>query len=172
MTDGSQARIASAKGGQKSTAAGGKGGSAGDGDGAKGGKGKSKKMKLIILLVLVLVGGGAAAKFTVLAPAAKAAEPAKPAPGPVIAMDELTLNLDGGHFLRMKLSLETTKGTSADLETTEGIQAVIDEYSNRTVDSLTGTAAREKAAKELVVRLNKIYPKKILDVFYTEFVMQ
>jgi flagellar FliL protein len=169
MSDSAPARIASAPGSKKNPAANGKAGTLAD---ATGKSGKSKKMKLLIILALVLVGGGVAAKFTVLAPAAKASEPAKPAPGPVVAMDELTLNLDGGHFLRLKLSLQTTKGTSAEVETTEGVQAVIDEFSNRSVASLTGQRARDKTKNELLAKLQRIYPKKILDVFYTEFVMQ
>jgi flagellar FliL protein len=132
---------------------------------------KSKKVKII-----ALVGGlllfGAVAKFTVLAPSASGAGPAKPPPGPVIAMDELTLNLNGGHFLRLKMSLTTAKGTSAELDVTDGVQAVIDEYSNRSVTSLTGKVARDKAKGELLAELQKIYPKKLLDLTYTEFVMQ
>ncbi|MGX7681065.1 flagellar basal body-associated FliL family protein [Jatrophihabitans sp. DSM 45814] len=170
LTDGRPARIANsvtraeAKKGKSGKSVRGSDG----GDGA--GDNKSKKKKIIIVVVLLLLVG-AAAKFTVLAPA-KTGAAAKPAPGPVIAMDELTLNLAGSHFLRLKLSLQTTKGTSEELEVTEGIQAVIDEYSNRTEASLTGDAARDKAKKELLTKLQKIYPKKILDVFYTEFVMQ
>jgi hypothetical protein len=52
------------------------------------------------------------------------------------------------------------------------VQAVIDEYSNRSVTSLTGKAARDKAKGELLANLQKIYPKKLLDLTYTEFVMQ
>jgi flagellar protein FliL len=148
------------------------GSKSGDG-GAGGGKAKKSKKKLIIIAVVVLLVVGAAAKFTVLAPKASAdAAKAKPAPGPVIAMDELTLNLDGGHFLRLKLSIETTKGTSEDLDLTEGQQAVIDEYSNKTTTALTGQKSRDTAKADLLAKLQKVYPKKILDVYYTEFVMQ
>ena len=136
-------------------------------------KGKKSMLVKIAVAVVLLLVAGAAVKFTVLAPKkAAAATAVKPTPGPVIAMDEMTLNLDGGHFLRMKLSIETTKGTSADLDMTEGTQAAIDVYSNRSVDALTGEKARTATKNALVAKLQKIYPKKILDVFYTEFVMQ
>lgn len=147
---------------------------AGTADAAPAKSKKSMLLKIAVAVVLLLVAG-VAVKLTVLAPkkadAATAVKP-KPAPGPVIAMDEMTLNLDGGHFLRMKLSIETTKGTSADLDMTEGTQAVIDVYSNRSVEALTGEKARTATKNALVAKLQTIYPKKILDVFYTEFVMQ
>jgi flagellar protein FliL len=150
-----------------------KGKSAAEGENG-GGKTKSKKLKLAVLALVLLLGGAGAAKFTILAPSksTKPAVKAKAAPGPVIALDEQTLNLDGGHYLRLKVAIETTKGTSEEMEVTEGVQAVIDEFSNRPVAELTGDAARSKARKELLAKLQKIYPKKILDIYYTEFVMQ
>ena len=78
------------------------------GKGKKPGKKKSKK-KIIILAVVVLLLG-AVAKFTVLAPSAPAAD-AKPVPGHVVAMTDMTLNLAGGHYLRIKLALQTVEGT-------------------------------------------------------------
>ncbi|MDQ2837573.1 MAG: flagellar basal body-associated FliL family protein [Actinomycetota bacterium] len=139
-----------------------------------GGKGKTKgkksmKLKLAVGVVVLLVAG-AGAKFTVLAPSSSA-EAAKPQPGPVIPLDETTLNLTDGHYLRMKVALQTTKGTNTELDTSQAAQLVIDEYSNLTVAQLTGNAARTKVKDELVVKLQKAYPKEIMDAFYTEFVM-
>lgn len=136
----------------------------------KGAGKKSKKLKLIIGLVLLLVIG-AALKFTVLAPSSSSAAPAKPAPGPVIQMDDMTLNLTGGHYLRMKLALQTTKGTSEEFDSSEASQLIIDQYSNRTPEQLTGDAARKQMMAALVLKLQKAYPKKIIGAFYTEFVM-
>jgi len=144
-------------------------GASGD-DTAGKGKGKSMKIKLAALLVLLLVGG-AIAKFTVLASPAKPAGKVAPAKGPVVAMDEMTLNLADGHYLRMKIALQTAKGTSEELDTSEAAQALIDTYSNETVAQLTGDAARTKAKQAFLSRLATLYPKKIIDAYYTEFVM-
>jgi flagellar FliL protein len=129
-------------------------------------------MKLgVLVLVLLLVGVGA--KETILKPKAVAkSATAKPVPGPMVPMTEQTLNLTDGHFLRVIVVIVTTKGTSAALEVTEGNQAVIDQFSNQSVAALTGLVNRDKARRQLVVRLEKIYPKKILDVIFNEFVMQ
>ncbi len=145
-------------------------GDAGKGNGAQPGKKKSKKKKIIVLAVVVLMLG-AVAKFTVLAPSG-AAKDAKPVPGQVVAMTDMTLNLAGGHYLRIKLALQTVEGTPAELDTSEASQAVIDQFSDRPVTELTGEAARSKAKKELLGKLQKVYPKQILDVIYTEFFTQ
>jgi flagellar protein FliL len=144
-------------------------GASGDDSAAKR-KGKSLKVKIGALLVLLLVGG-AIAKFTVLASPAKPAGKVAPAKGPVVPIDEMTLNLADGHYLRLKIVLQTAKGTSEELDTSEAAQALIDTYSNQTVAQLTGDAARAQAKQKLLGKLNALYPKKILDAYYTEFVM-
>jgi flagellar protein FliL len=144
-------------------------GASGDDSAAKR-KGRPMKVKIAALLVLLLVGG-AVAKFTVLASPAKPAGKVTPAKGPVVPMEEMTLNLADGHYLRLKISLQTTKGTSEELDTAEAAQALIDTYSNQTVTALTGDAARAKAKERLLSKLDELYPKKILDAYYTEFVM-
>lgn len=153
---------------------------AGAGDAGKGkdkglakGKDKSKKKskKKIIVLALVFLLLGALAKFTVLAPSAPAHD-VKPLPGPVVPMEEMTLNLAGGHYLRIKLALQTVHGAPEELDTAEAAQAVIEEFSDRTTTELTGDAARQKAKVALLAKLQKIYPKQIMDVIYTEYYMQ
>jgi flagellar protein FliL len=145
-------------------------GDTGKGKGKPAGKKKSKKVKIAVLVVVLLVLG-ALAKFTVLAPSAPAGG-AKPVPGPVVAMTDMTLNLASGHYLRIKIGLQTVKGVSEELDTSEASQAVIDQFSDRPVAELTGLAARSKAKAELLGRLQKVYPKQIMDVIYTEFFTQ
>ena len=163
-------RIAGGVSGSKNVSTQGKG-TAEDENG--GGKKKSMKMKLGVL-VLVLLLAGVGAKETILKPSkASATTPAaKPSPGPMIPLTEQTLNLTDGHFLRVIVVIVTTKGTSASLDVTEGNQAVIDQFSDQSAAALTGLANRNKASKQLVTRLEKLYPKKILAVTYNEFVMQ
>lgn len=142
-------------------------------DTAGSGKGKkSLKLKLVIGLVVLLVGG-ATAKFTVLAPAPSKASAAnaQPVAGPIIQMSELTLNLTGGQYLRIKIALVTIKGSKPVLDTTMATQLVIDEYSNHSPAELTGDLARQKAKAALLAKLQKAYPKQVMDALYTEFVM-
>jgi len=148
----------------------------GSGDEKQAGNGKKSKLKLIVIAVVLLVVGGAIAKFTVLAPSAKSSAsasktPPKPAKGPVVPMDEMTLNLANGAYLRLKISLQTTKGTSDSIDTAQAMQDVIDVFSNLTIQQLTGGAARKKYQDLLLKKLSEDYPKQILDVPYQEFVM-
>jgi flagellar FliL protein len=146
-------------------------------DGAEGaGKGKNKK-KLIIMVVLALLIAGAAAKFTILAPAPSKTPPA-PKPGPTVTLDEMTVNLDGGHFLRIQVALETAAGKSSGhgasttFDTAKAAQAVISTFSDRKMTDLAGEKAREAAKAQLLTALQQEYPKEILGVVYTAFVMQ
>ncbi len=149
-------------------------GDAGKGKGKPKGKGKEsgkKSKKKIIVLAVVFLVVGALAKFTVLAPS-EPAHDAKPLPGHVVPMEEMTLNLAGGHYLRIKLALQTVEGAPEELDTSEAAQAVIEEFSDRPTAELTGDAARQKAKVALLAKLQKIYPKQIMDVIYTEYYMQ
>jgi flagellar FliL protein len=146
----------------------------GSGDEKQTGKGKKSKVKLIAIVLVLLLAGGAVAKFTVLAPPAKASAEAvkkKPAKGPVIAMDDMTLNLANGAYLRLKISLQTAKGTSEELDTAAAAQDIIDTFSNLTTAQLTGSPNRKKYQDLLLKKLQEDYPKQILDVPYQEFVM-
>jgi len=141
-----------------------------DADGAPSGKKRpSKKMKIILGVVLLLVLA-VAAKMTVLAPSS---DPnAKPKPGAIVAMDSMTLNLAGGHYLQVKLAIQTIKGTSEEFDTSKAAAAVIEEFSDRTVADLTGEANRAKAKAELLKKLEAAYPHEVMDVYYTGFAMQ
>jgi flagellar FliL protein len=156
----------------KTSKGGAKGGPGDTGKGKAKGKDKGKKSKKkLIIIALVTLMLGAVAKFTVLAPSAPAGEH-KPVPGHVVAMTDMTLNLAGGHYLRIKLALQTVEGAPEEFDTSEAAQAVIDQFSDRSVAELTGEAARLKAKTELLGKLQKIYPKQIMDVIYTEFFTQ
>lgn len=172
MTD-KPSRIASTSGVPGSGGKASKGGGLGkDGKPVDDAKGGSKKKKILVVALVLLVFGGVA-KFTVLAPtkSGKAAT-AKPVAGPVIPMDAMTLNLTDGHFLQIKLSIETVKGSPVTLDTSQASQLAIDEFSNRTMADLTGAPARTKAKNELLAKLKVAYPKQVMAVFYTGFAMQ
>lgn len=162
-------RIASAKGGPAKGDKTGSGSSTDDaGSGAKGGK---SKKKLIIIAVAVLLLGGVGAKFTVLKPAASKVPP-KPKEGAVIPLDEMTVNLQGGHFLRLQIALQATAKAGETVETAKAQQTIISIFSDRKMTELAGEKARKDAMQELVTELEKEYPDKIMGAYYTAFVMQ
>jgi flagellar FliL protein len=148
-------------------------------------KKKSNKMLIIIIGVVVLA---AAAYFLVLKPKSEPAAaaagaaagaavapvmPAEPA-GPVIRLDPLFINLAGGHYLKLGLALQTV-GEQSKENPTDGamaLDAAIQLYSNADMTQLTDQAAREDLKTKLVQMVQKGYGMKVVDVYFTEFVMQ
>jgi flagellar FliL protein len=174
MSSPSVVRAARSSGGIK-TAGGGKGeptDEAGDGEGGKKkGKGRFKlTKKKIIILVVVLVVAGVGYKF--FAPK-KAVKPGPPVPGVVVPIDAVTLNLQGGHFLKIALGLqEVKKPKDATLDTSKAADIMIGEFSNKTMASLATDAGRNAAKADLLKQLEVAYPGDLMGVYYTQFVAQ
>jgi Flagellar basal body-associated protein len=145
------------------------------GNGSKEGKGqppakpskfKSKKFVIIVIAVLALGGGG----YMFLKP--KKTPP--PSGGDVVAMDATTLNLAGGHYLKIAVGIQLVKGAASatSFSTSHAAELVIDEFSNRTVGSLSSNAARKKLTADLLAGIQKAYPGEVFDLFVTNFVTQ
>jgi flagellar FliL protein len=135
---------------------------------AKGGK-KSKKKLLIIVLAVLLLGGGGGYYF--LAPKGPQTKP-KPVPGAVLKLDPINLNLQSGHFLKVGIALQTTADAPKDIEGSKATDIAITTLSNRTIAELSSGSAREKVKKDLVAAISKAYDGKVMDIYFTDFVMQ
>jgi flagellar FliL protein len=132
---------------------------------------KKSKAKLVIILVavVVLLGGGAGGYFAFFA---GSSTPPAPEPGKVVALDAITVNLADGHFLKLKLSLQATTDATEDPDGSKALDIAISEFSNRPLAELSSNAARDKAKSELREKINKAYDGHVMDVYFTEFVMQ
>jgi flagellar protein FliL len=137
---------------------------------------KSKKKLLIIgVLVLVLVAAGA---YVMLGKGKKVAAPPPPMPGTVLALDSITLNLADGRYLKLGMALQfTVEGSVAGegapaLDGSHALDLAIAQLSNQPIISLNSAAARMKAKDKLVAAIKKAYDDKVMDVYFTEFVMQ
>lgn len=121
----------------------------------KGGKGKLIMMVLPTLLLLV----GAGWFFFLRGDPAAAATPEPlppPVPGPVLKMDPITINLAGGHFLKLGIALQT----SADAHEVDGSQALdlaISKFSGMSLEELASSDGREKAKEELLEEIKHAY---------------
>lgn len=127
------------------------------------------KKKLIIMAVVGLVVVGAAYKFF-LAPK----PPYKPSGGDTVALDVQTLNLAGGHYLKAGISVQLLKGkaSAAKFDSSQADELVIEEFSNKTVESLATNDARSALMKDLLANMKKAYPDEIWQVYVTQFVTQ
>ena len=169
---------------------------------AERGRSKGGKKKLIIMLLPTLLLVGGAGWFFFLRGGGGDAVPTTPASheGPVVSLDPITINLAGGHYLKLGLALQTD-ASAGDVDGSRALDLAISEFSGQTVDDLSSTEGRDKAKEQLVASIRKAYlpegtkpvmvrPKKtkadptpkptavypvapsVYDVYFTEFVMQ
>jgi flagellar protein FliL len=134
---------------------------------AKGGS----KLKSIIAAVAVLALLGGVYQF-VLAPKSATAAPTKPTPGAVVKLDPITLNLAGGHFLKLGLSLQATADAGEEVSGAKAVDAAIEQLSGKAVTELASKGGRDKAKAALVKTVSELYEGKIYDIYFTDFVMQ
>jgi flagellar FliL protein len=135
---------------------------------AKGGS----KLKPIVGAVAVLALLGGVYQFVLAPKSATAAAPAKPTPGAVVKLDPITLNLAGGHFLKLGLSLQATADAGEDVSGAKAMDAAIEQLSGKTVTELASKGGRDKAKAALVKTVSQLYEGKIYDIYFTDFVMQ
>ncbi len=137
-------------------------------------KKKPKKKLLIIAVALVLVIAGAAYYFLVMSKASgAAAAPPPPVPGSVAKVSSVSLNLAGGHYLRLGLGLQLTATADAKtFDTSKAADLAISLYSERTVDEVTIAASRDTLKAQLLAAIEKAYPKEVMGLYFTDYVTQ
>jgi flagellar FliL protein len=139
------------------------------------GEKKSKKKLIIIVLVLVLAGAGA---YVMLGKGKKPAAPLPPVAGTVLALDSVTLNLADGRYLKLGMALQFTKEASVSgagvpaLNGSKALDLAIAQLSDLPIIALNSAAARSKAKATLMKAITKAYDGAVMDVYFTEFVMQ
>jgi flagellar FliL protein len=141
---------------------------------AKGGGGK-KKLLLIVGPVLLLVI--AAAVYFLFFKPSGTAEPKKVVhvPGEVVTLDPITINLAGGHFLKLGMALQSDAGAAGGhgkLTGAQALDAAIELFSGKTVTELSTKEGREKAKEKLVEDVTERYHEVVYDIYFTEFVYQ
>jgi flagellar FliL protein len=149
-----------------------------DKDETEAAAGGGKKKLLMIIVVLAVLGGAA---FFFLKPggdAAAAAGAPSPSPsheaGPVVELEPVTINLAGGHYLKLGMALQTTPDAAShgDVSGALALDAAIELFSNMTIDELADAEGREHAKEELVKEVEELYHHGVYDIYFTEFVMQ
>ena len=126
----------------------------------------------MIIIAVVAVVAAAAVYLLVLKPKDAAAGPPKPTPGAVVKLDPITVNLAAGHFLKLGLSLQASADAGEDVSGAKALDAAIELFSGRTVESLAKSDGREKAKAALIKEVADRYENKVYDIYFTDFVMQ
>lgn len=149
---------------------------------------KSSKGRLIGMAVAFIAIGAVVGPKVMggAAPAATAADTTTTtAPGPIVVLDKVTLNLADGHLLQVGLALELSAesasgggghGEADPDDPTKGyakaIDATIEILGEETVAQLTASGGREQAKHALEEELHELYHGGVVGVYFHQFVMQ
>jgi flagellar FliL protein len=135
---------------------------------------KGKKKLLLIVLVVLLAAGGAAYFFLFSGGSAKAAAPVSS--GTYLPLDPVAVNLAGGGYLKVGVSLElTTDGAGGEkLDGSKAKDLVISTFSQAKPADVTGARDALKAAlqQKIISAYTKDGKEMVMGIYYTDYVTQ
>ena len=131
---------------------------------------RSRRKPVLIAVAVLLLA--VAAWFVVLAPDDGAAE--TPVAGEVLPLEPITMNLADGRLLKVGLALQLAEGAGTEhpVSGSVALDEAISFLGAHTMAQLTPPEARQKAKAELSERVAERYHSEVLEVYFTEFVMQ
>jgi flagellar protein FliL len=141
-------------------------------------KGKSKKSLMLIIVALIVLGGGGTAFFMLRG---HAAEPTAENGKGLIVFDPFIVNLadsGGSRFLRVNLQLVVAEESEAKELTEEPVKlkrarsSILELLAVQKSDSLITDDGKQVLKKSILERASKALGIKVLDVFFSEFVVQ
>ena len=146
-------------------------------------KKKGGKKKLIIVVVVLALGGGAYVKLGMKKkPVPKTGDPmAAPATAKTLAqiakLEDITLNLSDGHFLKLGLALQLApKAPVADYTSggaaSKALDLAIDVFGSSSYNQLVKPTQRDQAKDKLSQEVVKAYNGQVEGLYITDFVMQ
>jgi flagellar FliL protein len=136
--------------------------------------GSRKKLLMLAVPLLAVVAGW----YFLMGPAAAGdAEPEavkRPEAGEVLSLEPITMNLADGRLLKVGLALQVVAEPSSGEEVTGAValDEAIAYLGGRTYDELVAPQARQAAKQELSKRVAARYHDDVIEVYFTEFVMQ
>lgn len=134
-------------------------------------KGGRKKLMLLLGVALVMVAG--AAYFFLFAGSGAAGAEEKPVPGEVLALEPVAVNLAGGGYLKIGVTLQLVEGVGGEAGGPNGAKAtdlVISTFSQAAPADVTG--AREALKAALEKKIVEAYEGEVMGIYYTQYVTQ
>ena len=131
------------------------------------------RRKLLIAVIGVLACAGAAAYL--LLGRQGAAPPqlmAEPAPGAVVSVDPVSINLAEGHYLRLGLALQLTDAVESEPDPARALDLAIALYSGRSVTEVSDPDGRDSLKAQLLSELVHTYQGEVMDLYLTDYVTQ
>jgi flagellar FliL protein len=118
----------------------------------KGGMGK-----IVMIAPLVLLLAAAGWYFFMRGDGDAVKELPPPEAGEVLTVDPITINLAGGHFLKVGMGLQVVKGAHEAPSSAKALDLAISQFSGKTIAELSTAAGREKNKAELTARIKLAY---------------
>ena len=122
------------------------------------------------MLLVVIAAAGAAAWFFLFS--GTSAEAEKPHPGETVALEPIAVNLAGGGFLKIGLTLQLTED-AVELSDPAGSKApdlIISQFSQAQAVDVTGARDAPKAALEQ--KIIEAHEGDVMGIYYSEYVTQ
>jgi flagellar FliL protein len=146
-----------------------------DGTEVKGGK-----KKLVLLLAVVLLAAAGAAYFFLFTGSAEA-EAKEPEHGGYVALEPIAVNLAGGGYLKVGITLDITAeaaggghGGGGGVDGAKAYDQIISTFSQASPADVTG--AREALKEALEQKIVEAYTEDgvpmVIGIYYTEYVTQ
>jgi flagellar FliL protein len=133
---------------------------------------KGGKKKLILILVVVLLAVAGAAYFFLFAGSGSAAAE-EPVPGEVLVLDPIAVNLAGGGYLKIGVTLQLVEGVGGEAGGPDGSKAtdlIISTFSQAKPQDVTN--AREALKAALQEKIIHAYHDEVMAIYYNEYVTQ
>jgi flagellar FliL protein len=131
------------------------------------------RKKLLLILAALLVAAGAAYYFLFAGSGAAAAE--EPVPGEVLALEPIAVNLAGGGYLKIGVTLQFTEEGSAGghgggPDGSKATDLIISTFSQAKPGDVNG--AREALKAALEEKIVEAYEGDVMAIYYNEYVTQ
>jgi flagellar FliL protein len=140
---------------------------------------KGGKKKLVLLLAVVLLAAAGAAYFFLFTGSAEA-EAAEPEHGGYVALEPIAVNLAGGGYLKVGITLDITAEAAggghggAAVDGAKAYDQIISTFSQASPADVTG--AREALKEALEQKIVEAYTEDgvpmVIGIYYTEYVTQ
>src|SRR4051812_29904071 len=139
-------------------------------------KGGGKK-KLLLIAVVAIVAAGAAAYFFLFSGSGEAAA-AEPEHGGYAALEPIAVNLAGGGYLKIGITLEYTAEAASGGHGSEGVDGskaldlIISTYSQANPADVTGArdAFKEALEKKIIDAYTEDGVEMVMGIYFTEYV--
>ena len=145
-------------------------------DSEDGEKGSRLRIVVVVLAIMLIaagvymfLGNGSSNAPASVQPVAVAAIDK----GEVIKLEPIFINLKNERFLKIGLALQTTlTGDDVELEGSMALDAAIEVFSNKDLEQLVSESGRAQLKEALLTLVTEKYGAQVIDIYFTEFVMQ